>query len=61
MRDRSMEAGLVHARDLERLGAGFSHAFVVDDAPCFGELLLAIDNADQHRADMPRNIGRSKE
>lgn len=38
---------LLTRRDLDRLGAGFSLAFAVNEVPCFGELLVAIDNADR--------------
>ena len=38
---------LLTRRDLDRLGDGFSRAFPVNDVPCFGELLVAIDNADR--------------
>lgn len=38
---------LLTRRDLDRLGGGFSRAFPVTEVPCFGELLVAIDNADR--------------
>lgn len=47
MSDTVIAVGLLSARDLERLGAGFTRAFPVDEVPCFGELLVAIDNADR--------------
>ena len=47
MQDRVIAIGLLTAADLDRLGAGFSRAWPVDDAPCFGELLVAIDTADR--------------
>ncbi|TGX56234.1 hypothetical protein E5A73_03875 [Sphingomonas gei] len=47
MEDRVIAIGLLTARDLDRLGAGFSRAYPVDETPCFGELLRAIDAADR--------------
>lgn len=42
-----MAVALVTARELERLGEGFSRAFPIDAAPSFDDLLLAIDEADR--------------
>lgn len=47
MEDRVIAIGLLTGRDLDRLGAGFSRAYPVDETPCFGELLRAIDAADR--------------
>lgn len=47
MQERVIAIGLLTATDLDRLGAGFSRAWPVDEAPCFGELLVAIDTADR--------------
>jgi hypothetical protein len=47
MQDRVIAIGLLTATDLNRLGAGFSRAWPVDEVPCFGELLVAIDAADR--------------
>ena len=44
---RIVAIGLLTAHDLELLGAGFSRAYPVDTAPCFGELLAQIDAADR--------------
>ncbi|HVJ01915.1 MAG TPA: hypothetical protein VM662_07000 [Sphingomonas sp.] len=44
---RIVAVGLLTEFDLERLGAGFSRAWPVDSAPCFGELLAQIDAADR--------------
>ena len=38
---------LVTHDELALLGPTFSRAYPVDEAPCFGELLAAIDNADR--------------
>ncbi|MCF8709236.1 hypothetical protein [Rhizorhapis sp. SPR117] len=46
-RDRIVAIGLLTERDLELLGTGFDRAFPVDETPCFGELLRAIDEADR--------------
>lgn len=39
--------GLLTRSDLERLGPTFERAYTLDEAPCFDELLAAIDEADQ--------------
>ena len=39
--------GLLTQRDLDLLGRGFDRAFPVDPAPCFDDLLRAIDAAEQ--------------
>lgn len=39
--------GLLTAHDLERLGSGLKHVYPIDEAPCFGDLLKAIDEADR--------------
>ena len=44
---RIIAIGLLTAKDLEVLGKGFTRAYPVDDTPCFGELLKAIDEADR--------------
>ena len=33
--------------ELVKLGPCFSRAYPIDQAPCFGELLAAIDDADR--------------
>ena len=45
--DRVIAIGLLTSRDLEALGATFSRFYPVDETPCFGELLRAIDEADR--------------
>jgi hypothetical protein len=37
---------LVTSRELKLLGPAFDRAYPVDETPCFGELLKAIDEAD---------------
>ena len=44
---RIVAVGLLTQRDLDLLGAGFDRAFPIDETPCFGELLRAIDEADR--------------
>ena len=39
--------GLLTERDLQTLGPSFSRAWPVDEAPCFTQLLDAIDHADR--------------
>ena len=39
--------GLLTQQDLNLLGSGFRRAFMLDDTPCFEELLSAIDAAEQ--------------
>jgi hypothetical protein len=45
--NRIVAVGLLTQRDLSALGSGFARAFPIDDTPCFGELLRAIDEADR--------------
>jgi hypothetical protein len=45
--DRIVAVGLLTAGDLRRLGSGFTRVYPVDQTPCFGELLAAIDEADR--------------
>ena len=47
MADRIVAVGLLTQNDLNALGEGFTRAFPVDETPCFGELLRAIDEADR--------------
>ena len=45
--NRIVAIGLLTQRDLDALGSGFKRAYPIDEAPCFGELLAAIDEADR--------------
>lgn len=38
---------LVNRHDLKSLGPNFDRAYPVQDAPCFGKLLSAIDEAER--------------
>jgi hypothetical protein len=45
--DRIIALALLTSRDLNNLSPCFTRVFPVDGTPCFGELLAAIDEADQ--------------
>jgi len=45
--DRIVAVGLLTENDLSKLGSDFDRVFPVDETPCFGELLRAIDDADR--------------
>jgi hypothetical protein len=45
--DRIVAVGLLTQSNLDTLGPAFTHAWPVDDAPHFHELLRAIDEADR--------------
>lgn len=44
---RIVAVGLLTERDLEKLGSDFNRVYPVDETPYFGDLLLAIDEADR--------------
>ncbi len=44
---RIVAIALVTQPELELLGPSFIRAYPVDQTPCFGELLQAIDDADR--------------
>lgn len=46
-RPRIVALALVTQHELDRLGPAFDRAYPVDEAPCFNELLRAIDEADR--------------
>ena len=46
--ERIVAVGLLTQREVELLGHGFSRLWPVDDTPCFGDLLKAIDEADRN-------------
>ncbi|MDQ0838269.1 hypothetical protein [Sphingomonas faeni] len=50
--DRIVAIGLLTQRDVFALGHDLSRVYPIDDAPCFGALLGAVDDADRafHRA-----------
>jgi hypothetical protein len=45
--DRIVAVALVTQPELELLGPSFLRAYPIDETPCFGELLQAIDEADR--------------
>ena len=45
--DGIVAVGLLTQQDLEVLGPSFSRVWPVDETPCFGEMLRAIDEADR--------------
>ena len=46
-RERIVAIGLLTQRDLDRLGGSLEMVWKVDETPCFGALLHAIDEADR--------------
>jgi hypothetical protein len=46
-RDRIIAVGLLTQQNLNTLGPTFTRAWPVDEAPCFSQLLRAIDEADR--------------
>jgi len=46
-RERIVAVGLLTQRDVKLLGPTFERLWPVEDAPAFGELLRAIDDADR--------------
>jgi hypothetical protein len=45
--ERIVAVGLLTQSHLDRLGSSLTHVWPVDETPCFGELLQAIDEADR--------------
>jgi len=45
--ERIIAVGLLSESDLDRLGKSFTRLWPVDETPCFGRLLQAIDEADR--------------
>jgi len=46
-RERIVAVGLLTQRHLDRLGNSLERVWPVDQTPCFGALLQAIDEADR--------------
>ncbi|WP_028969324.1 hypothetical protein [Sphingomonas sp. URHD0057] len=59
-KDRIVAVALLTQRDVDLLGPTFERLWPVDDAPCFAELLRAIDAAERElrevRAEMPAQV-----
>lgn len=53
-RGKIVAVGLLTAGDLRALGTNFRRFYPVDETPCFGELLRAIDEADKEMRLAPR-------
>lgn len=47
MADRIVAVGLLTQQEVQLLGQGFSRLWPVDEAPCFTDLIEAIDRADE--------------
>ena len=45
--DRIVAVGLLTQREIDLLGPTFERLWPLDEAPCFSELLRAIDEADR--------------
>ncbi|MGA1799857.1 hypothetical protein VH567_13875 [Sphingomonas sp. 4RDLI-65] len=56
--DRIVAIGLLTQRDVFALGHDLSRVYPIDEVPCFGSLLGAIDDADRafHRARDARQL-----
>lgn len=46
-RERIVAVGLLTQTQVDRLGPSLTQVWPIDETPCFGELLQAIDNADR--------------
>lgn len=46
-RERIVAVGLLTQRELNLLGSTFDRLWLVDETPCFSQLLQAIDEADR--------------
>jgi hypothetical protein len=55
-KDRIVAVGLLSEHDLAKLGSDFDRVYPVDETPCFGELLRAIDEARSRAAAPERYI-----
>lgn len=49
--EQIVAVGLLSKNDVALLGPSFEQLWPVDDAPCFGDLLRAIDKADRQFRD----------
>jgi len=53
--ERIIAVGLLTRRDLDLLGPTFARAWPVEEVPQFGDLLRAIDRADEQLRDDKRS------
>lgn len=58
---RIVAVGLLTEQDLDRLGHTFTRLWPVENAPCFEELLEAIDRAERQLNDDQRAIPLKRE
>ena len=52
--ERIVAVGLLTQRDVDLLGPTFQRLWPVERAPCFPELIQAIDEADRELSQGPR-------
>ena len=45
--DQIVALGLLTRRDLDVLGTDFTRVYAIEETPCVGQLLRAIDEADR--------------
>jgi hypothetical protein len=45
--ERIIAVGLLTQKDVRALGVNFTRLYPIDETPCFGQLLRAIDEADR--------------
>jgi len=57
MQERIVAVGLLTKHDLRLLGPTFDRIWPVEEAPSFGELLRAIDDADDQLSNSPEPPG----
>ena len=57
MQERIVAVGLLTKHDLRLLGPAFDRIWPVEEAPSFGELLRAIDDADDQLSNSPEPSG----
>ena len=56
--ERIVAVALLTEPELHRIGASLRRAYLIEDEPCFAELLQAIDEADQQPW---RDLGTARE
>jgi hypothetical protein len=57
--NRIIAVGLLTQNDLDRLGDTFTRLWPVQEAPCFEELLEAIDKADEGSQERSESLSKS--
>jgi hypothetical protein len=56
--DQIVAVGLLTRNDVRLLGPSFDRLWPVDQAPCFSDLLRAIDQADRQLRERHQHTGR---